>query len=114
MRIQLSSGITLGDIDLGQVTSTSNLNIVRSLYKVSTKDSAIWNEAGSVSVLQAPRNFNTLGFTDDGVWAGVRRCEQAKVIHRVDCVGQAIKSGRTKGCEIPGIVSMIRSLLYAF
>lgn len=60
MRIELSSRITLGNADLGEVAFACDLNVIRCLNPVDAQESTIRNQASAVSVLQAVRDFVTL------------------------------------------------------
>ncbi len=86
MRIQLSSRVTLGNVELGQVTDTSDLDVIRSLYEVRALDGSIRNEAGAIAALETPRDFDSLRLTDHGLWTGLRGSKQAEVVDRVDCM----------------------------
>ena len=76
MGVELASLITLGDVDLGQVADTGNLDIVRGLDEVRASDRAVGNETGPVAVLGAPGDFDTLGVADG---AHLRRGPKAEV-----------------------------------
>lgn len=86
MRVQLSASVALGNIELGQVADTSDLNVIRGLYEVRALDGSIRNEAGAVTALETPRDFDALGLTNRGLRTGLGRSEQTKVIDRVDCM----------------------------
>jgi len=85
MRIQLSSFVTSRDADLSKVTPARDLNIVGSLNPMGSDDSAVREEPGSISVLQAPGDFDSLCLRNSGVRSiGIRRAPKAKVGNAVD------------------------------
>jgi len=54
MRIQFSSGVSSRDIYFGQVTNTSDLDVVWGLYKVRASNGTIRDKARSIARLDAP------------------------------------------------------------
>jgi hypothetical protein len=63
MRIQLSSCVSLWNINFCQIPGTSDLNEIRCLDKVSAQDNPIWDDTGTITRFQTPGNFDTL-FTE--------------------------------------------------
>lgn len=51
VRIELTTGITGGDVHQGQVTSARYLDVIRGLNEMGSQDGPSRNEAGSVSRL---------------------------------------------------------------
>lgn len=86
MGIELSSVITLGDVDLGKVTDTSNLNIVLGLDEMHALERSVRDDASSTARLGAPRNRLTLGVSDS---THVRGSPEAEVVNVVDPDGLA-------------------------
>lgn len=85
MWIELPSRIARGDIDLCEVPDASHLYEIWRLDEVGSQDRAVGNEAGAVSVFQAPGQLNALGDADRGSRAGIRGRIDAKVIYSVNC-----------------------------
>lgn len=81
VRIELSSIVTLGDQDAGEVTHTGHLNVVPRPDKVSTLDGAVRNETRSVSISGAVSDTLTL-LLSDGTILG--RSPKTKVFERVE------------------------------
>lgn len=65
--IELSSIISSLDVDLGKVTSTSDLDVVLCFDKVNPLECAVGNEARSTTGLEAPRDVYALSITDGAV-----------------------------------------------
>lgn len=51
MGIEFSSGITLGNIDLSEITDAGDLHVVRGLDEVCALNSAVRNETSSITIL---------------------------------------------------------------
>jgi hypothetical protein len=49
MRIELSSGIRLWDVELGQVPYACDLHKIRRLDEVCTGDGAVWDNSSTIS-----------------------------------------------------------------
>jgi len=86
MRIQFTTRITLLDIDLGEITDASNLDIVLGANEVNAFESAVGNDTRAPAALSAPGNFVLLCVADI---ANLRRCPQTKVVGVVDPHGLA-------------------------
>jgi len=83
MGIQFSSGIPSWNIYFGQVANTSDLNIIRGLYKVRASDGTARDKTRSITRLDTPSHFDLLGVADDRSGSRVRRGENTKVVKRV-------------------------------
>lgn len=81
VRVELSSIITSRNVHAGEVTDTSNLNIMGSLDKVDTFQRPIWNKTSSTARFGAIRDFDAFGITNGT--RGWRRPD-AKVFSGVD------------------------------
>lgn len=79
--VELSSLITAGNVDLGEITETLDLNVKRSLDVVDSGESTIWDDTSIVSSLDTPSDFLSLSVTDNRV--GVGRTEQTEIIDGV-------------------------------
>lgn len=86
MGIEFSSFITLRDVDLGEVTDTSNLDVVLGLDKVHTLERSVGDHTSSTTRLCAPSNLLTLSITDR---ARAGRSPEAEVVNVVDPEGLA-------------------------
>lgn len=64
MRVELSSIVIGGHVDLCLVDETDKLNIVRGLDDLDTLENTVGNETGTMATLGAPGNFLTFGVTD--------------------------------------------------
>ena len=62
--IQFTSGITLGDIDLGEIADTGDLDVFRGLDEMHTLEGAVGDGAGATAGLCAVSNVDTFGITD--------------------------------------------------
>ena len=62
--VELSTLVASLDVDLGQVTGTSDLKVRRSLEEVGTLDGTVGDEPGTVAALQAPRDDSLLLVTN--------------------------------------------------
>lgn len=60
MGVELSSLISAEDVEGGQVSETSDLDVEGSLDKVDTGDRSVRNKSGVVSLLTAPGDFLSL------------------------------------------------------
>jgi hypothetical protein len=68
---------------MGGELRAGNLNVIWCLDEVCALDRAVWNDTRAVVALRAPRNLDALCVADIGLWPRFRRCEEAKVGHRV-------------------------------
>ena len=80
--VELTAFVALLNVELGQVTDTSDLDVGGRLEEVGTLDGTIGNEARAVARLHAPGHLLFLGCTDDRV--GLGGCKEAKVLDAVD------------------------------
>jgi len=79
--VQFPSSVTLGDVDLGEIANTGDLDVFRGLDEVDTLESAIWDGARAAARLGAVGDSQSLGVTDRSrVW----RCPETEVACRVD------------------------------
>lgn len=85
VRVQLSTCVTRWNVDHGQVSNACHLHVVGCLHEVCTSDGPVGNETRAISGLDAPGNLDTLGISYDRVRARFRRCEDAEIVHGVDC-----------------------------
>ena len=85
MGVEFTSRVILGDIDLREVTNTSDLDVVRGLNEVCPGDGAVWNQSCAMARLYAPCDLDTFGVTDDCVRSGGGGRENTPVIDCVDC-----------------------------
>ena len=97
MRVEFASLIALWNVDLGQVSDASNLDVVRCLDEMRASDRAIRDNARTVAALDTPRDLDTLSVSDVGGSTGVRRCEETEVVERVHCVRQG------SAFDVPGL-----------
>lgn len=85
MGIELASFVAVGDVDHGEVTDTSDLNVVRGLHEVCTSDRTVGDHASAMVPLNTPCHLDALCLSDGRVRAGFRGCEDAPVLKRVNC-----------------------------
>jgi hypothetical protein len=100
--IELSSGITSGNVDEGLVDVASDLNVVGCLQELDTSESALGDDTSTVAWLRAPCDTLTLDVTDEGVWLG--GTPEAEVINAVDNGGLAQRGG-TFGGAVADVVA---------
>ena len=62
--VQLTTRVTLGDIDFGEVADASYLNIFRGLNKVNTFKCTVREGSSTTTRFGAVSNFNTFGITN--------------------------------------------------
>jgi len=60
VRVQFSSGITSGNVYLGQIADTSDLDEIRSLDKMSAANRPVRNQPSAIAALETPCDFDTL------------------------------------------------------
>jgi len=99
VRIKFATLVTLLNIDLGQVTNTSDLNVVLCTNKVDALESAIRDETCASAALGAPSDFFPLGIANI---AYRRRRPQAEIIGVVHPNGLAHRGLRRLGTAIVG------------
>lgn len=81
--VELSSRVTEGNVDLGTVPETVDLNVRVGLDEVSSGDDTIWDQTSVVSRLCAVRNDNRLDISDQAVGSSLRGTEETKVVNPV-------------------------------
>lgn len=81
VRIKLSSIVTVGDQDAGEITHAGDLNVVPGPDKVCTLDRAVRNQTCAVSIRGAVSNPRTLLFSDSAV---LGRTPETEIFERVD------------------------------
>ena len=86
-KIYLSSSITLGNIDLREITLACDLNIVRCFHEVHALQRTIGDGPSAAPALRAPSDFNALSISDS---ADGRRGPETEVINVVDPGGLAL------------------------
>jgi len=84
VRVKLSSFVTTGDVNLGEVTSTGDLDKGRGLEEVSAVDGAVGDETGTVTRLHTVSDHDRLVVTDSGSGLGVRGTPETEVLDRVE------------------------------
>ena len=62
--VQLTTRVTLGDIDFGEVADASYLNIFGGLNKVNTFECTVREGSSTTTRFGAVSNFNTFGITN--------------------------------------------------
>jgi len=82
--VELASSVSRRNVELCQVTGTSDLNVIGCLDEVGSLNGAVGHETRTGSRLQAPGDFEALSLSNDRVCSRLRRSEQAEVIDRVD------------------------------
>lgn len=108
VRVELATGITRGDIDLGKVSGAGDLGVMRRNEVVSRVYSAFRHHPCAVTRCRAPRHFDLLRIADRP--ARCRRCPQAKVRNAVDESSLA-HCVRTIGCPaviVSGLARLAR------
>jgi len=70
--IQFTTLVTVRDVQQGQVSDASDLNVVGGNHPVSASDRAIWNKSCTGATLDTPRHFNLLGVTNGRLSPGLR------------------------------------------
>jgi len=78
--VELASIITSGNVDLGKVTLSSNLNVVGSLHKVYARKCASWDNTATVGLMRAIGNLLSFRVTN-GILRGWT--PDAKVVETV-------------------------------
>jgi len=76
VRIQFSSLVALLNIDLSEITNTSDLNVVRSANEMHALKGSVRNDTCASTALSAPCNFFPLCIADI---SNARRSPQAKI-----------------------------------
>jgi len=99
VRIKFTTLVTLLNIDLSQVTDTSDLNVVLGTNKVDALESAIRDETCASAALGAPSDFLPLGIAD--IANGGRR-PQAEIIGVVHPHGLAHRGLGRLGTAVVG------------
>lgn len=84
MRVELTTRVTTGDVDLREVPDASDLDVVWGLDEMRALHSAVGDDASAMAALDAPCNLDPLGVSDFGVGPGLGRCEEAEVVERVN------------------------------
>lgn len=64
MRVKLSTEVIRGQVDLGLVNESNNLEVRLGLDELETSDGTSRNETGTTSRLGAPCNLLVLGITN--------------------------------------------------
>jgi hypothetical protein len=77
VRVELSPGVVLLEVDLGLVNETDDLHVVRGLHELDTLESAGGDETSTATGLGAPRDFLVLSLTDGSRTVG--GCPEAEV-----------------------------------
>jgi hypothetical protein len=62
--VQFTSGVTLGDVDFGEIADTGNLDVFRGLDKMDTLEGAVGDGAGATAGLGTVGDVNALGITN--------------------------------------------------
>ena len=75
--VELSSVVTVLNVELGLVDDTSEHPVVVGLEELSALDGALGHDASAVALLGAPSNFDTLAVTNCSV--GIRRGEETEI-----------------------------------
>lgn len=83
MRIELTTGITGGDIHGGEITNTRYLDVIGGLNEVSSLNCSRGNEACSVSGLGTPRNDDLLNVSYSRVGTRFGWRPDAKVLNGI-------------------------------
>jgi len=83
VRVKLATGITGGDVYRGEVANTRYLDVIRRLNEVSTLDSPCRNDAGSVSRLDTPRDYDFLNIANERARTGFWWPPDTKVFNGV-------------------------------
>lgn len=79
--IELSTKVTVSNVQLGLVDEPNDLNVARTLDDLNTLQGTFRNKTGAAAFLGAPGNFFALAVTNGSV--GVRRSEDAEVVNVV-------------------------------
>jgi hypothetical protein len=104
--IEFSSRVTLLDVQLGEVTDTSNLNVVRSLDEVNTLEGSVGDSTSTAARLGAPCNSLMLSIADSAV--GVRRCPETEVLSGVDPSSLAVgRLGRGSSASVGSVLVVL-------
>jgi len=82
MGIQFTSPVTSGNVELGLINETDNLDIIGRFHELKTCQCALGYQAGTVARLGAPRNH--LSFMATNVRIGFSSAPQAKVVEAVE------------------------------
>lgn len=86
VRVQFTSIVVRGQVDLCLVDEPGNLDVVGGLDQLDTLEGTVWNEAGAVAGLCAPCHFLCLGVANGRVWLG--RCPETEIWSKsVDAIG---------------------------
>jgi hypothetical protein len=83
VRVKLTTGVAVRDVDPGSVPETVDLDVSVGLDEVSRVDGSIRNQPGSVPRLGAVGDDDGLDVPDDRIWAGLGGSEDAKVVDAV-------------------------------
>jgi len=110
--IKLSSLIIRSEVELREVSSTSDLNIVRCLDEVDSVESSIRNNASTTIRCSTPCHGFMFGLADSAVRMG--RCPETKVLSGVQpcslAVGLLVGGGAALICTVLAFLGFVREL----
>lgn len=84
VRVELTTRISVGDVDPRPVPQPVDLDVGVGLYEMSRVDGPIGDQPGPVSRLGTVSDDDGLDVPDDAVWAGLGGSKDAKVVDRVE------------------------------
>lgn len=82
-RVELSSGITVGNVDLGTVPEPVDLDVKGGLDVMSSSDDAVRDQPGVVTGLGAVGDDDGLDVPDQAIRSWLRRTPKAEIIDTV-------------------------------
>jgi hypothetical protein len=129
VRVELSSIIARGDINLGKVTNTRNLNVILGLHEMNALECSVRNHSSTTSRLGAPRDLLALSVTNSSnTWGSphakvVDIVEPRSLAHGRRRVGRRIALVRANlsefrlvgwvGSQVPSIPDLVRVFVTA-
>lgn len=84
MRIQLATGISVRNVQGGEITDTCDLYVVRGLNEMRASYGTIRDQTRPIARLDAPGDLDAFGYPDGRVCARLRRSKNTEVVDRVD------------------------------
>jgi hypothetical protein len=103
--IKFTTWITTGDVELGEVANTSDLNVVGSLDEMDALEGAVGDGPGATATLCAPSDTNALSVANV---TDVRRSPETEVINIIDPCGLALgRLGRGRSTVVDTILTVL-------
>lgn len=92
MGVELASGITRLNVELGEIADSGDLDVFGGLDEVRALDRAVGDDARTVAALNTPGDLDALGLANDRI--GLRRREDTPVVEGVHYEDHACTLGR--------------------